>query len=55
MATYRPRIGYSAWNVPATPTKYKLDWPKIGVWSGLILFALGFWWGVIELIAKAVR
>lgn len=54
MATYRPKLGYSAWEVPATPVKEKIDWQKIGAWVGLTVFCLVVWAGVIMLCAKAL-
>ncbi len=54
MATFRPKLGYSEWQVPATPTKYKLDWPKIGVWSGILVFCLAFYAVVIMGVAKLI-
>lgn len=54
MATYRPKFGYSAWEVPATPLKRQWDWAKIGVWAGILALCVGFWGLVILACAKAV-
>lgn len=51
MTTFRPKLGYSAWQVPATPTKYKVDWFKCGIWSALLTFCLMFWAFVVMLCA----
>lgn len=52
MATIRPYAGYSTWkDVPVTPVKVKIDWFKLGVWGGVLVFCIGFWVEVIRFCA----
>lgn len=54
MATFRPKLGYSAWEVPVTPVERKISWARVALYVGLLAFCLSVWAFVIVMAARLV-